>query len=180
MAHIHTGDGQHDLTVSAFIVRTDFDRPKIMLHRHKKLNTLLQFGGHVELDENPWQAIKHELLEESGYELSRLKLLQPHDRLKNVSDGSVLHPQPAYINTHPIDTRDLSGKHFHIDVGYAFVADEEPQQAIAADESADIVMLDKEELLALNHKDIWPATTEICLHVLDVCLPNWEQVPAPS
>ena len=58
MAHIHNEPGQHDLTVSAFIINvSDKENPKILLCRHKKLGKLLQPGGHVELDENPWQAV---------------------------------------------------------------------------------------------------------------------------
>jgi len=63
MAHIHTQPGQHDHTASAYIVRTDFDEPKIMLHLHRKIGKYLQFGGHVELHETPWQAVVHELRE---------------------------------------------------------------------------------------------------------------------
>ena len=65
MPHIHTKPGQHDHTVSAFIVRLDGKQPRILLHRHKKSGVYMQFGGHIELHENPWQAISHELLEES-------------------------------------------------------------------------------------------------------------------
>ena len=68
MPHIHTLPGEHDATASAYIVRTDLGEPAIMLHRHKKLDTMLQFGGHVELHENPLEAIAHELREESGYD----------------------------------------------------------------------------------------------------------------
>lgn len=70
MPHIHTEPGQHDLTVSAYIVRMDLPEPAIILHKHRKLNKWLQFGGHVEPHENPWQAVQREIREESGYELS--------------------------------------------------------------------------------------------------------------
>ena len=66
MAHIHTQPGQHDHTASAYIIRTDLDTPRIMLHLHRKIGKYLQFGGHVELNETPWQAVVHELREESG------------------------------------------------------------------------------------------------------------------
>lgn len=72
MPHIHEGDGQHDLTAGAFIIRFDQDEPKGLLHFHRKLHKLLPIGGHVELNESPWQAIAHELDEESGYSMSQL------------------------------------------------------------------------------------------------------------
>lgn len=76
MAHIHTGLGQHDLTVSAFIVRGAPDGPRLLLHRHKKLALVLQPGGHVELAENPWAAIIREIAEETGYSATQLVVLQ--------------------------------------------------------------------------------------------------------
>jgi len=47
---------------------TEGAEPRIILHKHRKLNKLLQFGGHVELDETPWQAVLREIAEESGYD----------------------------------------------------------------------------------------------------------------
>lgn len=64
MSHIHSGNNQHDLTVTAYIVRIDTPEPQALLHLHKKLGVLLPVGGHVELSETPWQAIAHELEEE--------------------------------------------------------------------------------------------------------------------
>ena len=54
MPHIHNQPGQHDICVSGYIVKiTEGAEPRIILHKHRKLNKLLQFGGHVELDETP-------------------------------------------------------------------------------------------------------------------------------
>lgn len=36
MLHIHTQPGQHDHTVSAYIIRYINDEPYLLLHRHKK------------------------------------------------------------------------------------------------------------------------------------------------
>ena len=57
MPHIHTEPGQHDQTVSAFIFRKVDGEYKAFLHMHRTLGTLMQVGGHVELDETPWGAI---------------------------------------------------------------------------------------------------------------------------
>ena len=76
MAHIHTEPGQHDHTVSVYLVLLDGKTPEILLHLHKKYRRLMQFGGHVELNEDPWQAIIHELEEETRYVISELKILQ--------------------------------------------------------------------------------------------------------
>lgn len=174
MPHIHTKPGQHDLTVSMYIIRTDFDQPKAMLHLHKKYKVWMQFGGHVELYESPWQAVEHELLEEAGYELSQLKLLQPPNRIKEIT-GAQLHPQPIDVNTH------LAGdRHYHIALDYAFITDEEPLHAIGEHESDQIRLMTLEELLALGEKDIFPGNRDTYTYVFNECLPNWERVAADS
>ncbi len=170
MPHIHTQSGQHDHTASAIIIRLDGGEPKVMLHRHKNAGVYIQFGGHVELDETPWQAIAHELLEESGYDLDQLTLLQPHDRIKFLNHSTV-HPQPVVVNTHQIST-----EHAHIDSIYAFVTSEEPAHNVAEGESSDFCLLNRQELVDLPEKEMFPNVREICLHIFDVCLPKWERV----
>lgn len=171
MPHIHTGEGQHDLTVSMYIVRTDFDQPKIMLHVHKKHGVWMQFGGHVELDENPWQAVIHELREESGYDIHQLQLLQPLVRIKSLRGHAELHPQPVNVNTHKV-----KDGHFHMSIEYAFVTDGEPAHEIGEDESHQIKLYTKEELLALSGDQIYESNRQICQYVLEECVPNWERV----
>ncbi len=143
MPHIHTKPGQHDTTVSGFIVRTDLKEPKLLLHKHKKLGRYIQFGGHVELHETPWQALIHELREESGYAVSQLSLLQPNQRISSLT-GVKLHPVAVYHLTHKFDE-----KHFHTDLGYAFVAKGEPEAAIADNESNEVIMVTRNELVNL-------------------------------
>lgn len=170
MAHIHTKPGQHDLTAGAYVFRTDFDQPKLLMHMHKKLNKWLQFGGHVELDETPWQAVAHELTEESGYELSQLRLLQPPERMRRLSRSN-LHPQPVVVNTHQ-----FNDEHNHTVLEYAFVTDEEPSQAVGEGESQEMQLFTRDELAAIPDDEIFPDSKEICLYMFDVCVPNWEQV----
>jgi 8-oxo-dGTP pyrophosphatase MutT (NUDIX family) len=180
MTHIHQGEGEKDFTASAFIIRSDFDEPKVMLHMHKKLGKYMQFGGHVELHENPWQTLIHETQEESGYELSQLTLLQPADRIKSLT-GAVVHPQPICINTHPFN--DPNGNlidHQHIDLEYAFVTDQEPLHPVAKDESQEFALFTREEIASLDNEKIFENFREIVLFMFDVCLVKWEQVTPPS
>lgn len=173
MAHIHTNSGDHDQTASAFIVRTDFEQPRLLLHMHKKLGILLQPGGHVELHENPWQAIRHEIEEETGYELSQLALLQPKDRIGQLT-GAQLHPAAVCQNTH-----DFAGsrEHRHTDTTYAFIAKGAPANLPADGESADLRWVSADELNQLGEGEIFEDVREIGRFVLLTCLRNWEEVP---
>lgn len=170
MPHIHTKPGQHDHTASAFIVRTDFAEPKIMLHKHKKLGVYMQFGGHIELSETPWQAISHEIPEETGYNMGQLMILQPKQRLKKVS-RSILHPIPVCHNTHMI-----VDSHYHTDLDYAFVTNEPPKGKVGEGESNDIKLFTLAELLAHPANDIFQEVADITLFIFDVCLPEWERL----
>jgi 8-oxo-dGTP pyrophosphatase MutT (NUDIX family) len=174
MAHIHTQPGQHDHTASAYIIRTDFDEPKIMLHLHRKIGKYLQFGGHVELHETPWQAVAHELREESGYDIDQLRILQPAERVKQLSDA-VIHPQPAAHSTHPFGG---GTDHFHTDIGYAVVAVEPPRHLPEDGESTTIKLLTRSELAAMPESDLPDNVKQIGLFIFDYCLKHWESVPA--
>lgn len=169
MPHIHTQPGQHDFTASGFIIRTDGPEPKLLLHKHKKIGRYYHFGGHVELHETPWQAIIHELQEESGYLLSQLQLLQPKDRLSSLPN-EIIHPQPVAIVTHSIE-----GDHNHTDIEYAFMTNEEPAHRIDSSDSADFILVSQADIDAGLY-DIPEDMVSLCTYVLQQILPNWDVV----
>lgn len=170
MPHIHTKPGEHDHTASAFVIRKGLGEPVLLIHRHKKLGVYLQFGGHIETTETPWQAVTHELLEESGYSMRQLRLLQPKERLKKTTNA-VLHPVSIYHNTHKFDE-----SHFHTDVAYAFVTDSDPEHSIGESESKAVRMVTRQELADMPADEIYESAREAGLFVFDVCLGNWEEV----
>ena len=110
----------------------------------------MQFGGHVELHETPWQTITHELREESGYDLAQISILQPHIRVKELSDA-VLHPQPIAHSTHPFGG---NSDHFHTDIAYAAITTETPKNHPENGESTDMKLFTRAELTALPDSDI--------------------------
>lgn len=171
MAHIHTNSGEHDLTASAFVVRDDFPEPRLLLHMHKKLGVLLQPGGHVELNENPWQAIEHELREETGYSFDDLEILQPKGTLKSITNAW-LHPQPVVVNTHNFDS---DGIHKHTDISFAFVAYGEPTLLPEEGESRDLRWLSSEQLSQLDSTEIFENVREIGQYVLTHIYREWER-----
>lgn len=140
MPHIHTEPGQHDMTVGAYIIRRRDDGEWLCLvHMHRKIDMLMQVGGHIELDQTPWQAIAAELRDETGYDLDELTLLQwsPAPKISR----AIVHPQPFIMNTHK-----AGEGHYHSDSCYAFVAKDEPARGSAEGESDDLRWLTLEEL----------------------------------
>lgn len=205
MPHIHVEPGQHDLTVSMFIVRTDGPEPIVLLHHHRKLGVWMQTGGHVELDETPWQTVSHELREETGYDLAQLAVLQPPLRLGPLPDN-VVHPEPVCLRTVPVFDRYAPSTpalastyeqtrlrsaclgvpkgapvgHRHIDLGFAFVAAEPPAHPVAAGESAEIAWLTRGQVVDLPADQTYEDVRQIHLYILDRLLGVWQPVPATS
>jgi len=91
MPHIHD---LIDYTANAYIVYDD----KVLLVDHKKLKTWMPVGGHIELDEDPEEALLREVQEESGLEVEII------GERPNVSDSGVkpLIP-PVFMDIHDID-----------------------------------------------------------------------------
>lgn len=172
MPHLHTDTDQHDFTVTGYIVRTDGPKPKVLVHMHRRHNILLPIGGHVEWSETPWQAMAHELVEESGYVLEQLTVLQPKSRIKSMAKV-VQHPYPLSMNTHYIPDN-----HFHSDIEYALVASGDPAQEVAEGESTDLRWLDRAELEALSETEVFATTKEVYRFILDEALDQWDRVAA--
>lgn len=170
MGHLHTKPGQHDYTVGAYVIRLDKDEPRALLHLHKKMNKLLPIGGHIELDETPWQAVAREVKEESGYLLSQTKVLQPKQRIQSLSD-IIIHPQPVAVTD-----QDVSSEHFHTDLAYAFTVRSDPAKVADEGESTDFRWLTKHELDNLMVADIFPNTREIYDFIFEKCLTEWDEV----
>lgn len=172
MPHINTGPGEYDDTSSAYIVRTDLEEPKILLHMHKILGVYMQFGGHKKLTQDPWEALTDEVLEESGYDMAQLLLLQPRDRIGQLGEGKT-HPHSIYMQSHDFDG---DPTHRHTDVAWAFVADQPPKYPVGAGESDQIRLFTRNELADLPNGQTKESVRRAALYVLDICLSQWERV----
>ncbi len=171
MPHIHTKPGQHDLTTTAFIIRKQGEQMFGLVHKHKKLGLLLPVGGHVELHETPWAAVVHEVSEESGYDIAQLKVLQPVDRIRTM-DGVKTHPVPLFLQTHEFKK---DANHFHVDIGFLFVATDVPASLPGEGESSELLWLTNDEINARKHE-----MPDDIAQIYDFCfttaLSQWEEV----
>lgn len=143
MPHIHTKPNQHDMTASAWIVCRVNGEWRCLVHFHKKIEKYMQIGGHLELDETPWQTMVHELKEESGYTPGELRILQ-HTTTLPADVGNVSHPVPFAMNTHSV-----GNEHFHSDLCYGFVAEGIATASVAAGESDDFLWATVSEIRQL-------------------------------
>lgn len=101
MPHIHE---KIDFTVEAFVVHGN----RVLLIFHKQLQKWLPLGGHIELDEDPEQALLREIKEESGLEVEVLA------EKPNVQfEGKKFLSTPSYLDIH-----DINSTHRHIGLVY--------------------------------------------------------------
>jgi ADP-ribose pyrophosphatase YjhB (NUDIX family) len=121
------------ITGSSCIVSKDGE--KVLLTHHNKLNRWLQPGGHTEIDELIADASHSEAFEETG--LRSLKLFN-----NKIFD----------IDVHVIPQNQKEQEHFHYDIRFMFLADNEEDLCIST-ESKDLrwFKLDEAYQNADNH-----------------------------
>jgi len=103
MAHIHE---LIDFVVNAFIV---YDN-KVLLINHKKMKRWLSVGGHIELNENPEEALFREIKEECGLEVEVLGA-------KPVLPAGPFNFKPLLAPAF-LDAHDITDAHKHVALNY--------------------------------------------------------------
>ncbi|MFZ2682086.1 MAG: NUDIX domain-containing protein [Patescibacteria group bacterium] len=116
MPHIHD---LIDFCVNAVIVCDD----KVLLVDHKKLHTWMPVGGHIELDEDPDQALLREVREECGLEI---EVVADKAQVEG-SDVKFLY-RPQFVDIHQVNEA-------HRHVGFVYFCKSKTQAVtLAADE----------------------------------------------
>jgi len=128
MPHLHE---LIDFVVVVWIVYKN----KVLLIHHKKLNKWLPLGGHIELNEDPEQALFREIKEESGLEV---EIIAEKPRFED--RGRKFLYVPTFLDIH-----DISPTHKHIGMNYFAKA------------KSDKVKLNKDE----HHKIRWFTEDEL-------------------
>lgn len=106
MAHIHD---KIDFVVTGFIVF----QSKVLLILHKKLGLWLPPGGHIELDEDPEEALIREIQEELGIDVQIFG-----NKPERMTDRTKFLYVPAFLDIHKI-----SDGHRHIGMQYFCTTD---------------------------------------------------------
>lgn len=130
----------------------------------------MQIGGHIELHETPWAAIKREIREESGYHIDQLQILQPTHSIKDLGDTSVVHPMPFLFGTHTYGADDT---HFHTDLAFVFATKEEPRHELGEDESTQLQFFTQAEIVSLPPEKMVNNVRVAVLYVFDHLLGEW-------
>jgi 8-oxo-dGTP pyrophosphatase MutT (NUDIX family) len=151
MAHIHE---LYDFTVSFFILHPT--ERKFCLHFHHKLNFWNQLGGHIELNEDPMQALERELAEEAGLQKGQYEIIETTSGPAPRSARTIPNPFSVIIYNYG-DT-----PHKHIDMPY-IVKSKTAVLAPAEGESAKIGWFSIEEIHEMFDSGVLDGS------VLDIC-----------
>lgn len=120
MPHIHE---LYDYTITAFIVNNS---RQVLLVNHPRYNKWIPVGGHIELDEDPEQALFREVKEETGLDIEVLS-----DRPRITSPGTKFLITPHYIDVH-----EANPPHKHI--SFTYFVKTESDKFILSDEHDDM------------------------------------------
>jgi 8-oxo-dGTP pyrophosphatase MutT (NUDIX family) len=127
MAHIHE---KYDFVISVFIVYGD----KVLLVNHPRYNKWISMGGHIELDEDPDQAVFREVKEETGLDI---EIIGPKPPI--MESGVKVCYTPRYIDVHQAN---LSHKH----IGLVYYAVSKTNKHILSSEHTAIAWLSVDDL----------------------------------
>lgn len=131
MPHLHEAI---DCTVAAYIIHKN----TVLMISHKQLQKWLPIGGHIELDEDPDQALFREITEEAGLDQSHLKILNPKPQFE--SEGTKFLYTPSFLDIHHI-----SPTHRHVGMIHFLISDTN-QVTLAGREHSDIKWLSRNDL----------------------------------
>ncbi len=138
MSHIH---GLIDFIVNIFIVNEN----RVLLIYHRKLDKWLPIGGHIELNEDPEEALFREVKEECGLEIEVLA-----DKPSIKSEGTKFLYVPLFLDIHKI-----SETHKH--VGLVYFAKSKSDKFIFNEEEHKNIRWFSEEDLSKPEFNISPA-----------------------
>jgi ADP-ribose pyrophosphatase YjhB (NUDIX family) len=107
MPHIHE---LYDYTITVFIVNKN---NQTLLVNHPRYNKWIPMGGHIELNEDPEEALFREIKEETGLDVTILS-----SKPDVISDGTKFLLTPNYVDVH-----EANSPHKHISFTYFALAD---------------------------------------------------------
>lgn len=144
MPHIHKF---YDFVVSCFVVY----KAKVLLIHHKRYTEWLPLGGHIELNEDPEEALAREIAEESGLRVSIIG-----KRPDIAHSGVKPMITPPFVDVHKI-----TDTHRHI----AFVY-------FATTQSADVILHEKEHYAFkwFSKKDLYDRRYALSKSIRFYCL----------
>ena len=130
------------------------------MRNFKKYDIWIQPGGHIELNEDPLQALVHELEEETGLHESDYRVIELNDQ-PTLRKTKTL-PQPININVH-----DVNDTHKHIDMCF-LVQSSSDRFNPSEGESTETGWFSLDDITDMQKEGkVYDGTLDICAWVLE-------------
>ena len=143
--------------------------PRTLLHFHKKLQSWLPPGGHIEINEDPYQAALREIEEETflNPDNSSLKFIFKNKSiLTNLDMRSKLLEMPYFLLEEEIE----KDTHFHLDwIYYAYITEEDLETIKKNTENNNFKWFDYNALL--NEDQCFDNVKELAFHGFELFYP---------
>lgn len=141
-----------DFVASVFLLTEIEGKYKLLLLFHKKMNRWLIPGGHIEMGENPVEAARREVQEETNLENIIFFSLK-ENLYKNYSDAKYIL-SPEYVFEEKISVNNNEPEHIHVDFIYFAKTSSYLNIKNNEEESLGIKWVTKSELNDLNLFDM--------------------------
>lgn len=128
MPHIHH---LYDYTITVFIVSKTGN---VLLVNHPRYERWIPMGGHIELDEDPEQALYREIAEETSLDVTIMS-----NKPSTKSEGTKFILTPNYVDVH-----EANPPHKHISFTYFAIAKNDA--FVKSDEHTDMKWFTEEDL----------------------------------
>jgi 8-oxo-dGTP diphosphatase len=130
-------------TVTGYVMNKD--RTKLLMIRHNKLNKWLPPGGHLEANEVPHEGALREVFEETGVRATVIDNDEHDLSLRGEVDVQIPRPYALLYQLIPEGKKDV--EHIHLDMVFAFEADDSVDVSAQLEEVSEAQWLTKEQIL---------------------------------
>jgi len=136
-----------DFVISVFIVHRDH----VLLVNHRRYDEWLPIGGHIELDEDPEEALYREIQEECGL---KVRILTQKPKISHPGVKAIR--TPSYVDVHRI-----SDTHKHI--AYIYFG-------VSSSRNAKLHLVEHRECKWLSEKDLYKREYKLSKSIRFYCL----------
>lgn len=149
---------QRDFTASAYILNENL----VLLLWHPKLQKWLPPGGHLEKDETPDEAVRREVLEETGLNIELIT--QENLFIQESNARSIPRPYLCLLENIPA----YKDTPFHQHIDFIFVAKALNPEALISHEGMTLKWFSEKEIeLLLEEEEIFKETKNTIQHILE-------------
>ena len=143
-------------TATALIIQNN----KVLLLKHKKLESWLPPGGHLEENESAHEGAIREVKEETGFDI---KIISSREKIMQGDEMAFEIPRPLFCLEEFIPKHKEVAEHKHLD--FVFLAEIVSGELLENPEE-ELCWFTKEEIINMPKEELFENVRQICLEIL--------------